>query len=494
MDTAEAAIERETPPQAGQTRASTDLFQEPAAAGNDQAGAIPDIAYPLEASTPSSGTALNGHPDSQNPDAEARDPVSDSQNPDIEAGAAPIHSHNPDTAPAGDAAVELAALDDLDAEYIEEGAIAPAPAKLKRTKQTEEAYAYRVRQLWRQTLAAKTTDPQSPPAITPLDVVDYLLVRAQEVKFRTWTLYRSALLWDFGERAAGSPAYQEAHAKLAATRGGQMRGTKPERIRASAKARAGIPEADLAAILNQLAEMNSSVRWGARTQYWLQAGIATGVRPSEWDRVSWADEDKTWLLAPISKQKVDVPAFNRTKVALAEAPGRGEDATQEMDGPQAEDAPDEEVPAGAPTAARRPSLRAIAVKPEDRLYVDLHLASIHSSGLPLQKYYANCRTVLWRACRKIWKGKRLYCLYSARHQFSANFKAENPLKDVAQAMGHNDEGKRATNDYAPARLAYGRGAERHGHTETGAATHNHAPQGAVDPADDPSASGAGLLG
>jgi hypothetical protein len=322
-----------------------------------------------------------------------------------------------------------------------------APGKARRRSTTEEEYRYRASLLWRQATEAKTTDPQQPPMIKPIDVVDFLIERSKSLQQTTWGLYRSALLFEFGSRLSDGPSYQEAYDKLAMTRessGPRRRRTAGDQpdvapMRATRSSKAGLPKNDLAMLLDQLGLQNRTAGWGARAQYWLLATLATGVRPNEWEHASWGDQAQTWLLAPNSKRKVDVPAFHRQNKA---APADQQQTTQlEEDGI---DAGDVDGPAK--------TFRAIPVGSDSRVFVDLHLSSLNGCGLEFQVYYNNCRTAIWSACKKIWKGKKTYSLYSARHQYSANTKAAYQIGDVAELMGQTDE--KSPMHYAPRRLAY----------------------------------------
>lgn len=344
------------------------------------------------------------------------------------------------------AAVELG----VQASAIEHSQLAstPEPAagsrkkvKARRLLSTEDQYRYRVGLLWRQATDARTTDPQQPPLIKPTDVVDYLIERSRSLRPATWGIYRSALLFCFGELAGSDKNYAEAHDRLSQSRhptgprGRRSNSGDPETppLRTTRSGKTGILKNDLTMLLDQLGLQNRTAGWGARAQYWLLATLATGVRPNEWEEASWGDQEKTWLLAPNSKRKIDVPAFNRADAEHGEA----EDDQQEE---------------GVEGEAAAKTFRAIPVGSDSRVFVDLHLSSLNGSGVAFQAYYNNCRTAIWSACKKIWKGKKSYSLYSARHQYSANSKAAYPIGDVAELMGQTDE--KSPMFYAPRRLAY----------------------------------------
>ena len=355
----------------------------------------------------------------------------------------------------------------------EPAAVSRKQVKARRLLSTEDQYRYRVGLLWRQATEARTPDPQQPPLIKLTDVVDYLIERSRSLRPATWGIYRSALLFCFGELAGSDKNYAEAHDRLSQSRDSTgPRGRRSSSghqdtppLRAFRSGKTGIPKNDLTMLLDQLGLQNRTAGWGARAQYWLLATLATGVRPNEWEEASWGDQEKTWLLAPNSKRKIDVPAFNRTDAEQGEA-----EAEQQEEGAE-----------GEPAAK---TFRAIPVGSESRVFVDLHLSSLNSSGVAFQAYYNNCRTAIWSACKKIWKGKKSYSLYSARHQYSANSKAAYPIGDVAELMGQTDE--KSPMFYAPRRLAYeGAGGLRPQNVEGHGEAHQSDPRGPSNAADRP---------
>jgi hypothetical protein len=312
---------------------------------------------------------------------------------------------------------------------------------------TVEAYQRRANTLWRAASERKARlsgDPDSPALIKPMEVVEYLNWRLHPqpgltpLERSTWMAYRSALLWDFSRTKDPEfgLACQELE-RLKEPRSAQNE-SSPDDVSLTDEAhtqgpnkRRGIPLSDLVRLVDQLGAMNRHKKWGVRTQYWIQAGIATGLRPGEWQHARWADEAKNLLIAPTFKVKASPAAYARA----------GQDAP--------DDVQDQDNPRSLP-------LRAIGVETSDQMYVEGHLICIReglAEGMSFKAYQNYCRQTLWRACRQLWGGKKLYSLYNARHQFSANSRGKLSPDELANAMGHVRRAN-TSRDYADARYAY----------------------------------------
>jgi len=325
-------------------------------------------------------------------------------------------------------------------------------------KSTEETYRARVASLWRAAAERKARlsgELEAPALIKPIDVVHYLKYRGlpqpglPSLAESTWRAYRSALLWDFSrsnhpEFILACRELEQAvypiidHSGAAATAQTDMfdAAQAAQAAQKAARQKRGIPKADLVRLIDQLGGMNRHMKWGARVQYWLQAAIATGLRPGEWEFARWADDRQELLLAPILKAKADVPATVRHhRIAMASTHGT----------------PVHKEP---PTHLQ---MRAVPVEPSDRIFVAQHLYSIRQAaemGFTFEEYQNYCRQTLWRACRQLWDGKKSYSLYQCRHQFSANSRSKMSRDELAAAMGHIRRGSTAS--YAGADRAHGK--------------------------------------
>lgn len=333
----------------------------------------------------------------------------------------------------------------------------------RRTAETEAAYATRVRQLYNAAALRRGVSKDLAQTLPPGEVVQDLIETGPQRSLASWRLYRSALLWHLAQHRRHAPEYQAAYDRLVATK------VEPaSRDVGRAKARQGkntIPEKDLKQLLNTLAAnaMRSRTRqganWAERTQYWLHASLATGLRPNEWETAHWANEGREVLMAPNSKAKVAEPAFHRVE------PGRS--VYDDEFPPSAAGSEEGSLPgSGEDTVATAPAagapvdpeitFRAIPVPEEARDWVSLHLDSIRDSGVDFSFYYERCRQALWRACKIAFKGRVLYSLYTMRSQFSANAKASMPLEDVGALMGHSDPSNKTTKrNYGPRTAAHG---------------------------------------
>jgi len=337
---------------------------------------------------------------------------------------------------------------------------------------TAATYRTRANRLWRDAAERKARlkgDLEAPAIIKPMDVVDYLNWRRLQqpglppISQATWLSYRSALLWDFSRTKEPEFALACSALERMTYQGGGSTQDRP--IEAPEVQKTGIKKADLARLIDQLGTMNrgggSSSRnrvknWGRRTQFFLQAGIATGLRPGEWEYARWADEHQNLLIAPTLKVKASPAAYARPRwLELT-----GQDPTQE-DVPQQGTAPEDLV-----HPPKHLPLRAIPVEPADRFYVAGHLSSIREAadlGLSFREYQEYCRHALWRACRQLWGGTKRYSLYHSRHQFSANARGKLSPDELATLMGHSRRST-ASQHYADARHAHRRssGAMKHG--------------------------------
>jgi len=141
--------------------------------------------------------------------------------------------------------------------------------------------------------------------------------------------------------------------------------------------------------------------WQPRAFYWLVAGIASGLRPAEWES------------ADIIEQSED----RGLVIRLANAKNTNGRASGEF--------------------------REIIVEPGWMAeYTLRHIAGVKEwleEGRPFAAYYDESRVALYRSIRKLWPKDthRHYSLYSGRHQFCANVKrVGHNKKIVAKMMGH----------------------------------------------------------
>ncbi|CAN7778518.1 hypothetical protein LJR290_007956 [Variovorax sp. LjRoot290] len=299
----------------------------------------------------------------------------------------------------------------------------------------------------------------------------------------TKTTYRAAIVWalnqpdmDFSAeiREKGLALAREYNPRLGSAQAIQMR-----RSRASARA---IPEQDLGPLLNGLLAARPSLQnWGAKTTAWLNAGIATGARPGEWETAFWLDRDRNILRLPNLKLKKQ-PFFNWRHIperllnradadlaAMAGADQANVSAVLEAAERHAElvsrnlaffDQAEAMVDVNNEVAIENlRRLRAwelrnagLAWRDVEVPYrwvgaVDAHLSSLQqylASGdeHTFERYFNGCRTALYAACNRAFPDGRKYSLYDTRSTAAANMKATVGPEVAAMVMGHYMKRKR----------------------------------------------------
>lgn len=407
-----------------------DPQQEPPRQGQPQANSTPSEAPPDDAAqqepAPTEDTSFGQAPAEDSP-----------------SGAAPITS-----APQDDS---LASLERLAAQTAAQMAQLKTPPP-RRSASTEAAYLRKVRQLYNATVRSKSRDPDEPVPMAPIDLVEHLLAKQQSGWSKdTFSLNRSALLWWLSQKRKAGPEFLSAYQRLASTRFDPQTRVSSRRTHANSKRL--IPLADFNVLLNVLARNamrkrreKSAMNWAACTQWWLHAGLSTGLRPNEWEFAYWANDQKTVLMAPNSKRKIAPSAFNRA--------GNGKtvyDEPEELLSIEQKPLHEQLDPSlQEPSDIQREpnSFRAIPIEEGERKWIDLHLQAIAKAKLekevPFHEYYEHCRQTLRRACESAFGQRKRYSFYTLRRQFSANAKAAMPLGSVAELMGHTDPTNKTT--------------------------------------------------
>ena len=342
--------------------------------------------------------------------------------------------------------------------------------------------------------------PDEPITITPTELVEHWIASAPETRGQTGNLERAAILWVLNHnRAAG---WEEAHKRLSAIRRtpsflrAQRESNRPlgptVRTRSPGKV---IPEDDLNLIMAELSKGKTN---GARAQWFLMAGIASGARPSEWIDAEWVDEPRGVLRIFTAKVKArnawaHIPSMTFTQ----------EDLDHELDQAWTERAPPDQDDAQANSASweaidfeRR--IASVNLTDEEKRelrdarykngvllfrdvqiergyvgYVSLHMAEVKTAialGLPDQadsaalgredkeslferNYYNPVRHIIWRTCKKLFLGDdKLYSPTDTRDTFAANRKAVLGLAAAAGELGHSVTTSK--DHYAPAREAW----------------------------------------
>lgn len=296
---------------------------------------------------------------------------------------------------------------------------------------TEELYAKIAKSLWAFSEEKKSlngTLPDWEPA-NPSDLVKHLFERTS-LNQNTMITYAYALRWDFAKRQ-DIKEFIEANIELNEFIAKTRSAGKAPRAKKS-KSRKSIPKEDLDLLMEELTSRSASGKsmWASPAQRWLQAGIATGLRPGEWITAEWIDNEKTAIRVTTSKVKASTAGFMRKK------------RSNEMYVP---DIRTREIP---------------VLDEFDRFEIEVHMSNfkayVLSGELSFKKFQDNCGRALAISCKALWGEKKTYTLNSGRKQFSANMRAELGKVATAKLMGHTKANSPAASFYGKANQAYSR--------------------------------------
>lgn len=305
-------------------------------------------------------------------------------------------------------------------------------------ERTRKGYLVSVRAAINHSTAKRTTDWEEPAIVTLTQVVEDMISR-EDLERSTKLTTRAALLWYMksGEAQPGEDSIRARAIleKIVVPRGPKTKITRPKTIR----------EEDLAKILDDIYRRADRSSWAMRCAVWIHAGLATGVRPIEWLDAEWADPEQTTLRVKTAKVKLLAPAFLRQQT----------DEDHEVDHLDYWEADNENPYREIPLS-----------KESEQSMVDTQLQYI-ADAIPRDmseakrreefvKYFNACRKVLYRACRQIWGGKRMYSLYTLRSQFAANMQASRGADATAVLMGHSSADSPSAAYYGKWNQAHGR--------------------------------------
>lgn len=342
-----------------------------------------------------------------------------------------------------------------------------------------------------------------PDFVATADLIE-LLQTDTTIKLGTKGTYKAAIIWALNQPDFGFSPEMRDHGLKLARAFDPRESAEQEILRNTRPSARSIPEKDLGILLNGLLSARSSQQsWAAKTTSWLNAGVATGARPGEWEFAYWLDRDRRILRLPNSKLKKQAPftwqhiperLLNRADADLASmaeedlenisavvaAAKRHSDALARnlafFD--QVEASTDESNAEAIETLRRLRAWelhnaglawRDIEVPVRWVGAVDAHLTNLQQylSGAPtrageptFERYYGGCRVALHKACRRAFPDGRLYSLYDTRSTAAANMQATIGAEAAAAVMGHYMKRKRTIKaNYAAADRAY-RGAGR----------------------------------
>ncbi|WP_374311749.1 hypothetical protein [Dongia sp.] len=165
--------------------------------------------------------------------------------------------------------------------------------------------------------------------------------------------------------------------------------------RTSALKEKKMPHGDLTKLLVYLTHFSRS-SWSQTAVHWLNAGLSTGLRPSEW---------KTAKMVKSGDQVLLIVKNGKNTNGRANGPFRTLDISD--------------------------------FTPEGLKSVEYMAA--HGALWNVEGRYAGVQSsvsqLIYHVCERIFDG-RIYCLYSLRHQFVANMKSLKELKEIAALLGH----------------------------------------------------------
>jgi hypothetical protein len=297
---------------------------------------------------------------------------------------------------------------------------------------TEAQYLRAVARLYRESEDRRSTDPELLAAVSNLDVVDDLLERAPSLRRNTFRLYRAALRRHFLLLLTTLPEERLPSVRIALDRLNNHRVVTDRRLppRTSSTRRKTVPEDDLAMLVRHLNNRRASpLGWALRAAHWMLAGVATGLRPAEWEHARLVGDNR---------------------LVVINAKRRGEPASALL-------AEDLDRLLAIHAEAELPGwIRVVPFEPRDLMWIKAHmssLAGLAEKGISFSSAYEQCRLALRRACDELWGGSRRISLYTARGQFAANSKAVMPLTDVSALMGHKSS-RTTRRNYGKRRYAH----------------------------------------
>jgi hypothetical protein len=243
----------------------------------------------------------------------------------------------------------------------------------------------------------------------------------------------------------------------------------------------------------------SKTGWAAKTGAWLNAGIATGARPGEWESAFWLDRDLRILRLPNAKLKKQAPVSwahipqrlltcaDADLMAMADADPTNVravlDAAQRhsvlvarnlafFDEVEAQTDQANEIALDSLRRLRAWELRNAGLAWRDIEVPSRWVGAVDTQITHVQEYlagggkqtferlYNGCRTALTAACKRAFPDGRLYSLYDTRSTAAANLQATIGPEVAAMVMGHYMKRKRTIKGhYASADRAF-RGANR----------------------------------
>lgn len=302
---------------------------------------------------------------------------------------------------------------------------------LKPTREPDTERKYRINALRIASQTAHHLGLQDSPA--PSQILDYFRSKLPQYSPSTVRQYKCGLRawWESVLKEHGpDPIYEAAIQALDTIHPVTLRSELPPRT--SAQKQKSVNFNDLTVLTSYL--LGSSGVWAPRTLRFLQAGIATGLRPNEWANTIWLDDTH---LRVVNAKATNGRSHGETRIIEVPKDHWLREAVE------------------IHMANIQEFLSPAALKPRMKREPG-HDASYYRAETFRDDYYEICRRTLGRACDQLWPSrKKHYSLYSGRHQFAANKKsAAATKKELAYDMGHGSE-ETARRHYGKKRSGWG---------------------------------------
>jgi integrase len=255
------------------------------------------------------------------------------------------------------------------------------------------------------------------------------MLNRQDLNSTTKNYYRSALLWYMRQIENKTDRIKIAISEL----------EKDCNTRVKTKRSQGklVNEIDFQELLEHLRKSVNRSPVAESTYIWIQAAMATGLRPIEWRDAKWSDTENSTLIvitAKVKQGKVgfleDSEADVYEELALKEGLQRKVKLLTKEDQHCVE-----KMQKMIEEALSEAESRADREKTFDALY-------------------RSVKQKLLNTCKAVFDGKKNYSLYAFRRQFAANAKARLGSAVTAELMGHSSV-------TSPSTSYYGKGSQAH---------------------------------
>jgi integrase len=215
----------------------------------------------------------------------------------------------------------------------------------------------------------------------------------------TWRLVRGGYGLLLDKMLSSKRIDEEKHTQLKKTMKDLKGLNKSERVKKTSSRRKKVVTQEDIGLIEAYIEKNNS-KWGESLVIWLKSSVLTGLRPNEWQTASLIEEGNRVIL------KSDNFKYNKDR---SYAPFREIDLTN--------------IGEGFIKLVRQ----------------QLAIVNGMKAERMTESHYIGCAGLLLNLNRKIWpRRKGNITLYTGRHQFSSNAKADDDCSDLERAamMGH----------------------------------------------------------